>query len=436
MITYRTNRRQYPVGTIIGDLLDRDGPATPDSFSPLPGQHEEFKNQFKGRAMLLFDRKRFLQFKTNTDFDPRAKAYPLRLEETPDSVVNEYFREYCIGYKTRVNGDYTNKLMRSMQPVGVDTDTGDTVPLTELSVDYYEDTLDRREQLERLTYVIHRIWNESVECKANLFSFTIAYADMLRREVISINRHSFRSYAIEKKLLKVKNNEPFSHEADIKYSIYTGAMDIFIFRSSEIFQYCKEFIKLLSELGYNAAYEDPNDYTGEWVDTIPCLGLPSDSELGLVQLANSIFNDTTDSWTCLCSDKFDPRYVIRAAEKTMLSNADVLTDNLDKWKRVVCYFAFKMSYEAVMEEPKYEKILDQCNIIHGIVHFQASYLFCQGTELQADNPMNVSAYRFVILENGTLLTVLGQGSSLDTRAFIIPDFNPLRGESSYAWTEI
>lgn len=456
MITLKWQPKAYPTKTIIEDLMDRTGPATEDCWSNFDGQKEELDSQFNGYAKNIFSRVEFLSFKRNTDFDPlRLKPARERLEDFPTSEeAAAYFRQYCIGYKLNTKGSYMQTKGIRYQPMYEDSDTGEVNTIASFEETYNEaPELDRRQLFDRLTYLVKMIWFYSIERSANLFSFAFAYWDMLKTNTV-ISRRAFRKYADAKRLFRIRvvkdpsragvYMEPFDHDEDQKYRLYTDAMDIFIYRAdTEVYKICIEFCRILEELGFDCSKEDPSEYTPEFCHSLPCLYVDSTVEFMrgaafISQIENAGYADNPQNkFVFVGADKAACTTRLHRAKNLYLEamkGSYFREESGVDWQDVILAILTELG---ITDEVKRRSVLKGLVIRNDMVYNDATNepLGLDYTE-QCGALEGCTGYKLYLLSGGELMTVLLNPITRETKIYYSIPRKEKLGYGGIVWRQL
>lgn len=295
----------YPSKTILEDVLERDGDATEESYSPFPGMRSEFERQFKkydgsitphnlcdyvfgtmSSGYTDFDLNKAVDWVENNGViirrgwlicdtleDLMSKAHDPRL------VIKKYIEYMCVGFKKNKasilvsnNVEFTRLIFDKEHEENVeekdelldDTDKDDTEQLEEV--------------IEKLPYLIKTIWEYSKIYQANLFSFIYAYLDIIGNgELIPVSSVTpFRYYTLYRLTRKGEFHSQFVHEKDNKYSIYRDVLQIFTCPSKhrEIWKFIIPFINSIRLLGVDYRKEDPMMFSNDLISRLVCTYLP------------------------------------------------------------------------------------------------------------------------------------------------------------------
>lgn len=290
----------YPSKSVIEDLVMRDGPADESSFSPFEGKRKVLQAQFSGTQAARFKISDFLKHFERRDFDPRrvnvVATYGMLSEKgtstyttleslitngIESSAVEDYLVMLCVGFKKDNTSPYVvneEKLTRTISYIDDDGDSATEEKMLinrELDNDLSNAEFD--EIVTELPAVMKSIWSCSKIAKANLFSFALAYKDIIEKHGRNPIVQDFSNYATHYIKSDGTYKRQFSHGDDNKYTIYKNAMNIFIYPGSYPMEFnlCRRWLDMLQLLGIDYRDEDPMEYNNEFMNSIVCKYIPS-----------------------------------------------------------------------------------------------------------------------------------------------------------------
>lgn len=295
----------YPNKSITEDLITRDGPATDDDFSPFLGRRKETLEQFSGTQAGRYRESDFIAYSARYDLNPakiNVKSVQGLLVEfegtvgilkTLEDVVMastdidhayEYLKDQIVGYKKNNSSPYRKNrefLTYTKKNYESDDDVYGTEEKYLLVRDGSDlDNEELEEILRELPYVMKSIWTYSKLYQANLFTFALAFWDILqtkRRNPIINDFANYRTQLISRDGKAVRD---FDHGKDNKYTIYPKVTKIFIAPGSHQaeFNLCYKWLSMISRLGINYKDEDGTKYNNDLIDKIICTYIPSNEQ--------------------------------------------------------------------------------------------------------------------------------------------------------------
>ena len=435
MVLVRKSPKSYPTKTIIQDMLERRTPAGPDDWSPFDGQADEFDRQFppNSSARIWMDIPSFLELRSNRDFDPRSvrgsKQKVLEDYNGDSTAAAAYFASICTGYKKTNESPYIQRKGTTFEKLIEDEDTGNMVYGSDLHVDFEEEetSLNTQQLFDKLTYLVKQIWQESIRCKASLFSFAFAYYQF--RNDTHISTKSFRPFADACKLLKVHNGtlSAFVHEDDQKYTIYPAARSIFLDKSNpRVYRMCDEFLQILVELGFDPAKEDPWKYDAEFCTNLPCMYVETETEFTRGEaFMRQILHEDVDS-----DEYFYPIDIVEGfgyisrihGLANIVLNAIRTSDDGVAWERQLAYCVLEQIGAVPTEEVERDNAVAKMMpaikagtyIKDGIVYDKD-----KGVPYVIDGQLhsaNSKQFRFYILSSGDLIAMFMNKITLEVKS--------------------
>lgn len=302
---------KYPNKSVLEDVISRSGEAdvnNTEHFTPFGGLSEIIEMQFSGKQAHRFSMSTFVQYILSnskggsgyTDFDPKRisgntggmlreslnnKGAYVTLEDIMDNgqeiEVTSWLKNMCVGYKTNAESPYVKGLEHYTTTVYNDEGDAEEEKMLEVRLDEGLSNEEFEDIVRELPYVIKSIWSYSKQYQANLFSFIYAYVKILNSgKTKNVTVTDFRDK--DTYLLK-KNGEyvrKFVHDADNKYVIYPNVIKIFTEPREhiDIYNLCMKFIGMLNRLGINIEDEDPTKYNNDFINSLICTYLPSNTE--------------------------------------------------------------------------------------------------------------------------------------------------------------
>lgn len=297
--------KPYPSKTIIEDVISRDGPATDKDFTPFEGQRAELLRQFSGKQKSAFRERDFVKHNSSRDLDPTR--IPQRVQtgildertgelagfKTLEDVVKasygndavkSYLVQLCVGFKKdntspmRTNREMYTRTVRNID--GEDDSVEEKFLMNREDAEAISNE-DYEDLIKELPHILRSIWSYSKQMQGNLFSFALAYADIVNKkgttDISVTDFMGYPTYLIKKDGTYVRH---FDHERDNKYTIYGPLTKVFIVPGSYRAEYdiCMKYLHALEVLGIDYRDEDPLVYNNEFMSNMVCTYLPTNEQ--------------------------------------------------------------------------------------------------------------------------------------------------------------
>ena len=291
----------YPNRSVIEDVLTRIGNPTDSAFTPFVGQSEIINEQFRGQSRDRFNLEDLISYtlQTKMDLDPKKIMKPqvingLELQdkenagyeiledmEDDEASLKKWISMVIIGYKKNSGSPYNMERERYTRVI-LDDDDEETEEKYMIAEDKDMDLDAYYKVIDEIPYLLKIMHNRSKIMHAHLFSFTRAYALIMRHKGSNaeIVPRDFSGHQLWRVKDDGRFDRQFVHEQDNKSPDYREALAFIQGYSEHDYAYkaCMKLITCLESIGVDIANEDPRDFDNAFIDRLVCNYIPKNDE--------------------------------------------------------------------------------------------------------------------------------------------------------------
>lgn len=410
--------QEYPNRSVIEDLLKRTGNPDENSFTPFTGKASTIPQQFGGKLIDKFNIDDMVDYivRTNMDLDPtrinhnvsyhgiefndKESAGYTVLEDMVDneSDVDKWLSQAYVAYKKNGNSPFVaEKEVFTNFVYDDDGEAEDEKNFLVEKSDSDKDTFYRI--IDEIPYLLKLIHNKSKAMNAHLFSFTRAYALIKRKfGTVDVQPKEFGNYTLYRLDSMGRFDREFVHEKDNRSTDYRSAL-AFIRGGNphdRAYKACMKLITSLEAIGVNIEFEDPRQYSNDFINRLQCNYLESNSEYYEnykevdAELIAALSPENIFKVSLLTHDyedeDYDTREDIVSYIKTNLSIAATgpapngIDWDVDRSEEVLTYLkALKIANDRLdKKQPTPFTLMNGLEFIDGLLYYKKSILVLSG----------------------------------------------------------